>query len=63
MQLFILTLGDDALDWFIELPLNMFDYLQSINDAFEDKYGNKEKVKPKVEETKEADNDLIEEFT
>jgi len=52
MKIFILTLFGDAFDWYVKLPNNNFDSLQSIIDAFEDKYGDKDKVKEKVEVTK-----------
>lgn len=65
MKIFILTLGEDDMDWFLELPNKTFDSLQSVIDSFEDKYGGKEKLKAKVEvkEISEAENDLIKELT
>lgn len=62
MQLFVLTLDEDPMDWFLEFLDNTFESLQSIIDAFENKYGDKERVKAKAEvkKIKEAENDIIE---
>lgn len=65
MQLFIFTLGNDLLDWFLEFPDNTFYSLQSIINAFKDKYGDKGRFKAKVEakEIKEDENGLIQQLT
>ena len=41
MSLFILTLEQDALEWFIEKLDNSFDSFESILNAFKDKFGDK----------------------
>ena len=41
MTLFVLSLEGDALYWFTEKPQNSFDSLQSIVNAFKEKYGDK----------------------
>jgi len=60
MKIFILTLSGDAFDWYVKFPNNTFDSLQSIIDAFEDKNGDKNKVKEKheVKKTMEVENDF-----
>jgi len=45
MRLFIFSLDGDAMDWFIDLVANNFDSLESIIDAFEEKYGDEKKSK------------------
>jgi len=56
MRLFIFSLDGDAMDWFIDLPANNCDSLESIIDAFEEKYGDERKIKAKTDEN---DKDLI----
>lgn len=48
MRLFIFSLDGDGMDWFIELPANNFDSLESIINAFEEKYGDGRRIKMKV---------------
>ena len=60
MKIFIFSLDGDAMDWFIDLPANSFDSLESIIDAFEEKYGDERKIKEKADEN---DTDLIKELT
>ena len=50
------------MDWFIDLPANSFDSLESIFDAFEEKYGDERKIKAKTQ-ANENDRDLIKELT
>lgn len=45
MKLFVLSLEDEALDWFHDEPNNYFNSLQALIDAFKDKY-----VKAKIED-------------
>ena len=62
MKIFVLTLSKDVLDWFFNFHNSTFDSLQSIFYAFEDRYGDKEKVKAKdeVKETIEVENNFKE---
>ena len=62
IKLFKFSLDGDALDWFIDLLANSFDSLESIIDAFEEKYGDKRKIKVKAQ-ANENDKDLIKELT
>ena len=41
MKLFILSLEEDALDWFLEHDDNTFDSLKGIVDAFNERYGDR----------------------
>ena len=40
MRLFVLSLEDDALNWFNNFPKDSFTSLQDIVNAFKDRYGN-----------------------
>ena len=65
MTLFILTLGGDAYDWFVEKPQNSFNSLQSIIDAFKEKYGDKREGRHLVKAIsiiKKRENETVEEF-
>ena len=65
MTLFILTLGGDAHEWFTEKPRNSFDSLQSIIDAFKEKYGDKREGRHLVNAIsiiKKRENETLEEF-
>lgn len=41
MKLFVLSLEDDALDWFHDKADNAFDSLRTLLDSFRDKYGDR----------------------
>lgn len=41
MNLFVISLEEDALDWFLDNPNNSFDFFQDIINYFKDKYGDK----------------------
>ena len=65
MKLFVLSLEDDALDWFQDKADNAFDSLRSLLDAFRDKYGDKREGKYLVKEfniIKKRENETVEEF-
>ena len=65
MTLFVLTLEGDAHEWFAEKPRNSFDSLQSIVNAFKEKYGDKREVRHLVKAIsiiKKRENETAEEF-
>lgn len=65
MKLFVVSLEDDALDWFQDKASNSFDSLRSLLDAFRDKYGDKREGKYLVKEfitIKKRKNETVEEF-
>ena len=65
MSLFVLSLEEDALDWFTEKLDNSFNSLQSIINAFKDKYGDKREERRLVKAInviKKKENETIEEF-
>lgn len=65
MTLFILTLGGDAYDQFAEKPQNSFNSLQSIINAFKEKYGDKREGRRHIKALsliKKREDENIEEF-
>jgi len=65
MKLLILSLEDDAFDWFQNKADNAFDSLRSLLDAFKNKYGDKLEGKYLVKEfntIKKRENEMVEEF-
>lgn len=65
MTFFMLTLGGDAHEWFSEKPQNSFNSLQSITDAFEEKYGDKREGRHLVKAIsiiEKRENETVEEF-
>lgn len=50
MKFFVLSLEDNALDWFHDKADNAFDLLRALTDAFKDKYGDKREGKYLVKE-------------
>lgn len=45
MKLFVLSLKDNALEWFHDKADNAFDSLRALTDAFKDKFGDKREGK------------------
>lgn len=65
MRLFVLSLEEDALDWFIDFLDNSFDSLQSITNAFNNKYGDKKNKRDllyAINNMKKDENEILEEF-
>lgn len=65
MKLFVLSLEDDALQWFLDKPDNAFDSLQTIFNSFKDKYGDKREGKylfKELNSIKKRENERVEEF-
>lgn len=65
MTLFVLTLEGDAHKWFAEKPRNSFDSLQSIINAFKEKYGDKREGRHLVKVIiiiKKREKEIAEEF-
>ena len=65
MSLFVLSLEEDALDWFMEKLDNSFDSLQSILTTFKDKYGDKREERyllRAINTIKKNENETVEEF-
>jgi len=65
MNLFVLLLEDVSLDWFLDKPNNVFDSLQSLTNAFKDKFWDKREGKYLVKELnsiKKRENETVEEF-
>ena len=65
MRLFVLSLEEDALDWFTEQPANSYDSLQAILTAFLNKFGEKKENRHlinAISNMKKNENETMEEF-
>jgi len=65
MRLFVLSLEEDALDWFTEQPANSYDSLQAIVNAFMGKYGERREnshLISAISTMKKNENETMEEF-
>ena len=65
MKLFILSLEEDALDWFLEHDDNIFDSLKGIVDAFNERYGNRREDRhllAALYASQKRENETMEEF-
>jgi len=65
MRVFVLSLEEDALDWFTEQPANSYDSLQAIVNAFMGKYGERREnshLISAISTMKKNENETMEEF-
>lgn len=65
MRLVVLSLEDNAIEWFHDKADNAFDSLRALTDAFKDKFGDKREGKYLVKELntiKKRENEIVEEF-
>jgi hypothetical protein len=65
MKLFVLSLEDDALDWYEDKPNNSFKTLKELIDAFIEKWGEKRDQRhllPALNTIKKNENETMDEF-
>ena len=65
MKLFILSLEEDALDWFLEHDVDIFSNLRGILDAFNERYGDKKEYRhllAALHASQKMENETMEEF-
>lgn len=65
MRLFVLSLEEDALDWFAEQLANTFDTLKMIMTTFNEKFGDKKEERNllnAINHIKKQENETVEEF-
>jgi hypothetical protein len=65
MKLFVLSLEEDALDWYEDMPDNKFKTLKDLTDAFIEKWGEKKdhrQLLAALNSIKKNENETMDEF-